>query len=76
MPTYELARPVAHGVGLGEHGVPTEEPLDLLTQLTRRRVAALGFLAQRGQDDAIEVAANPSDQLASVGDVRRRLCGC
>ena len=75
IPTHELARPVAHGVGLGEHGVPTQEPFDLFTQLTRRRVAALGLLAQRGQDNAIEVAANPSAQLASIGDVRRRLGG-
>ena len=31
VPAYELPGPVAHCVGLGEHGVPTEEPLDLLT---------------------------------------------
>ena len=65
---HELARPVPHRVGLSEHGVPTEEPFNLLTQLTRRRVTALGFLAQRRQDDAIEVAANTSNELARVGD--------
>ena len=75
VPPHELARPVAQGVGLGEHGVPAEEPFDLLTQLTGRRVAALGFVAQRRQDDAIEIAANPPAQPAPVGSVPRRACG-
>ena len=75
MPTHELARPVANGVGLGEHGPPCQESLDLLTQLTRRCVPALGFLAQRVEDDAIEVAANPPKQSAPVRDAPRRVCG-
>ena len=69
VPAHELARTVAEGVGLGEHGAPGEEAFNLLAQLTRRRVAALGFVAQRRQDDAVEVAANPSDEPAAVGDV-------
>ncbi len=45
VPAHELARTVAQRVGLREHGAPFEEPFNLLTQLARRGVAALGFVA-------------------------------
>ena len=62
--------PVGQGVGLGEHGAPFEEPFDLLTELARRSVAALWFVAQGRQDNPVEVAADPSDERAPVSDVR------
>ena len=70
VPAHELARTVGQGVGLGEHGAPFEEPFDFLTELARRSVAALWFVAQCRQDNPVEVATNPPDERAPVSEVR------
>ena len=45
VPAHELARTIAKGVGLGEHGASVEEAFNLLCELARGGVAAFGFLA-------------------------------
>ena len=68
VPAHELARTVAKGVGLGKDGAAVEEAFDLLCELACGPVAAFGFIAQRRHYNPVEVAANPSGELAAIGD--------
>ena len=68
----ELARPVAHRVGLGRDGAPVEGALQVVGQLLGGGVAALGLLAQRLQADRVEVALERTLPLWRRPSRRRR----
>ena len=67
VPPHELADAVAQRVRLREHGSALQEPADLLAELARRHVSSIGLRSQRGQDDAVQVAAEPAPQLPPFG---------
>ena len=64
MASDELAGTVAERVGSRLHGQPVEVSADVLRQLLDRSVAPLGFLAQGGESDHVEVARQaPAEPL-------------
>ena len=65
----ELRSAVAEGVRARAHREAFEVPSKVLGQLERREIASLGLLAQRLQDDGVEIAA----QLARRGPRSRHV---
>ena len=66
MAAHELAGAIARRAAPREHGNAREVPADVLGQLVHRGVAQLGLLAQRLQDDRVEVAAQTPRQAVVV----------
>ncbi|MEM9593506.1 MAG: hypothetical protein AAGD06_04560 [Acidobacteriota bacterium] len=84
MPTKKLAGPVAEGIGPGPHRPAFEVATDVVRQLLCRTVAPARFLAQRPEDDVVEVPAetaapafvrhpNPAGGNWSLAGANRRL---
>ena len=65
MASHEFRQPVCHGVAARADRLSVEVPLDVVRQRLSRQIAAFGFLAQRLQDDGVEVA------LQLFGSARR-----
>ena len=58
MPGRELPHPIRPAVGRGQHGPAFQVALQIVGQLIGATVAPLGILAQRLEDDAIDVGVD------------------
>jgi hypothetical protein len=67
-PSRELAGPVAEGIGPGADRQAVQVPPHVARELLDRLVAAGRLLAQGGEQDGVEVAAEATSELLGAAD--------